>query len=251
MIDIEERGEVRIARLARGKANALDQSFLEALLAEFDAAERSPAKAWLVTASGSTFCAGVDLHAVLAGGSDYLQRFLPLLVKALFRLLTFPKPTVAAVNGHAIAGGCLIAVACDQRLMAQGPGKIGLTELLVGVPFPTLALEIGRRAFARAAFDEAVYTAKLYSPTEAARIGLVHDLVEPDQLLARATDRAQLLGRVPANTYRITKRQLLQPTLDRFEKYWPAMDPEVFAAWVEPSMLEHIRAFVERTVRKG
>ena len=102
------------------------------------------ARAVVITGSGSVFSAGVDLQRIVAGGPSYVREFLPALSDSFMAIFDHPGPVVAAVNGHAIAGGCVIAAACDVRLMAHG--KIGLAELSVSVPFPPVAMEIMRYA---------------------------------------------------------------------------------------------------------
>ena len=93
-------------------------------------------KAVILTGSGSSFSAGVDLFRVLKDGPEYGRRFLPVLDNFLRAALTLPKPMIAAINGHAIAGGCILAATCDHRIMTEGNGRIGIPELAVGVPFP-------------------------------------------------------------------------------------------------------------------
>ena len=92
---------------------------------------------------------------------------------------------VAAVNGHAIAGGCVIARAADARLMAEGAGRIGVPELLVGVPFPAAALEVVRFAVPREKVQSLIYTGRTLSAEEALGAGLVDEVVAPGALLAR------------------------------------------------------------------
>src|SRR6202041_2558922 len=106
--------------------------------------ERGPAKAVVLTGHGSVFGAGVDLPALVSGGPDYVRRFVPAMVAGFERLVSFSKPLVAAINGHAIAGGTIMLLACDQRILAKGNARIGLTEIRVGVEFPAWALEIAR-----------------------------------------------------------------------------------------------------------
>lgn len=119
---------------------------------------------------------------------------------------------VAAVNGHAIAGGCVIAAACDVRLMSRG--KIGLAELSVGVPFPPVPLEIMRHAVGPAV-GQLVLTAALLDPAQAASIGLVQQVCAADALLDSAVDQARQMGRVPADVFSFSKRQLQRPARDR------------------------------------
>src|SRR5581483_10243615 len=146
MIEFEDRGVVTILRMARGKGNALNVEMLEALITALDRAKRSAARAVIITGQGNIFGAGVDLPALVEGGPAYVRRLVPLLQRGFERVATCPKPLVAAVNGHAIAGGAIIMLACDQRLLARGTAQIGLTEVRVGVVFPAWALEIARFA---------------------------------------------------------------------------------------------------------
>ncbi|WP_163451993.1 enoyl-CoA hydratase/isomerase family protein, partial [Escherichia coli] len=85
---------------------------------------------------GKIFSAGVDLLQISDGGLSYVQKFLPALHRMFDTEFDFPKPVVAAVNGHAIAGGCVLASCADKRIAARDVGRIGVTEVLVGVPFP-------------------------------------------------------------------------------------------------------------------
>jgi enoyl-CoA hydratase len=132
MLDLEERGDVAVMRLRHGKVNALDLELLLAISGAIRAVDHG--RAVVITGSGSTFSAGVDLRRIVAGGPSYVREFLPALSDSFMAIFDHPGPVVAAVNGHAIAGGCVIAAACDVRLMSQG--TIGLAELSVGVPFP-------------------------------------------------------------------------------------------------------------------
>ena len=143
MIELEQRGVVTILRMARGKGNALNLELVEALSDALDRLAGSAARAGILTGQGSVFGAGVDLPVLVEGGAGYVRRFLPLLQRAFEQLATFPKPLVAAVNGHAIAGGAILMLACDQRLLARGTARVGLTEVLVGVEFPFLGAGVG------------------------------------------------------------------------------------------------------------
>src|SRR6185295_12866499 len=120
MIELEERGPVTILRMARGKGNSLDLEFSGRLDEALRDIEKGPARAAVITGQGSVFGAGVDLQAILTGGRDYVRSFVAQMGPAFERLAVFPKPLVAAVNGHAIAGGAIIMFACDQRILARG-----------------------------------------------------------------------------------------------------------------------------------
>ena len=129
------------------------------------------------------------------------------------RLFTFPKPTVAAVNGAAVAGGCILACACDRRLMADD-ARIGASELAVGVPFPVAALEVMRHTCGSHA-EDVVYGARLLDAHEALTLGLVHEVHSAGVVLERARAvAAELGGRAPL-AYRLAKQQLRRPVVER------------------------------------
>ena len=121
-----------------------------------------------MTGRGNVFSAGVDLFKVLDGGGAYLDTFLPALHDALLRLFSLPRPVVAAINGHAIAGGCVLACTTDLRVMAEGDARIGMPEVRVGVPFPAAIFEFVRAAVGPRWLSEIVYLGRTYTP-EAAR----------------------------------------------------------------------------------
>jgi enoyl-CoA hydratase len=131
MLSTEDRDDVVVLRIEHGRVGALDVELLNALTEAVAAYDR----AVVITGSGSSFSAGVDLRRTLDGGRSYTEELLVALSRTFRAVFDHPRPTVAAVNGHAIAGGCVLALACDLRLMSGG--RIGLTELAVGVPFPT------------------------------------------------------------------------------------------------------------------
>ena len=120
--------------MAHGRVNALDSELSTALIDVLDDVERDTDIASVVlTGRGSAFSAGVDLIRMLDEPPSYLDRLLDELTKAMLRLYTFPRPVLAAVNGHAIAGGCILVCACDYRIMVEGDATIGVPELRVGV----------------------------------------------------------------------------------------------------------------------
>jgi enoyl-CoA hydratase len=254
-IQKEMRGRVAVLRLAHGKANAFDVEFAKAIVAALDEVEDKPAlevAGAVITGpeGGRIFSAGVDLLRVLEGGRDYVAEFLPALRLALERLFFARKPLVAAVNGHAIAGGCLLAAACDRRLMARGDARIGVPERLVGVPFPAIALEILRFTVPPGALQEVAYLGRTYTPADAALRGLIDDVVEPDVLLQRACEAAESLGAAPVPAFLSTKDQLRQPTRDFLDAHALAIDEAVEEAWASEAARDAIRAYVEKTLKK-
>ncbi|MBZ5608608.1 MAG: enoyl-CoA hydratase/isomerase family protein [Acidobacteriia bacterium] len=250
MIEVTQRGEVAVLQLKHGKANALDVEFCDAIAAQLQALKNSSAGALVLIGQGQIFSAGVDLRRVLSGGPVYIRAFIPSLQKAFEILFNFPKPVVAAVNGHAIAGGCILACAADHRIMANGSGRIGTPELLVGVPFPTVALETVRFAAGPQHFQKLVYSGATLSPHKAQEYGLVDEVADPGALLDHAVAAAERLARLPRAAFALTKSQIRQPTRTRIQNDGPRFDPTVEESWSSPETLAAIQQYVDRTLKK-
>ncbi len=251
MIRTETRGPVLVLELSHGRANAFDLELsleMEEAFAEFE--RSSAAKAAVVTGTGRIFSAGVDLLRVLEGGASYAAEFLPALSRSLAAVFFARKPVVAAVNGHAVAGGCLLAAACDRRLMARGDGRIGVPERLVGVPFPALALEILRFTVPPGRLGEVAYLGRTYAPEEGLALGLVDEVVEAGDLLSRAVEAAEKLSAAPGPAFELTKAQLRRPARDFLDRHAAAIDEDVARAWAAPEAAAAIRAYVEKTLKK-
>jgi enoyl-CoA hydratase len=247
VIELAEQDGVAVLRLAHGKVNAMSMEFCEALTARF--AEISSARAVVMTATGRTFSAGVDLVRLLEGGAPYVRKFLPVLSNMFVTVFSHPAPVVAAINGHAIAGGCVLACAADKRLMARDSGHIGVTELLVGVPFPPAAMEIMRCAAAPQFLADAILSGATFTPAEAVARGFIHDVVEPQALLERAVAAAKALAALPPKAFALTKRQIRAPALERMQS--PELDAAIAQIWTAPETLARVRDYVARTLRKS
>src|SRR6516165_3990019 len=243
MIDLEDRGPVTILRMSRGKANAMNIDLLVAFADALDRLERSPARAGIITGQGTVFSAGVDLLALVDGGPAYVRRFVPLMQRSFERLATFPKPLVAAVNGHAIAGGAIIMLACDQRLLVRGTARVGLTEVRVGVVFPAWALELARFATPPQHFHTLICTGRTWLPDEAVARGLVDELVEPERLLDRAREVAEELAAIPSKTFAATKLAVRRPMLHAAREQGARTDAAVLEHWSSPETLREVARF--------
>ena len=250
MIELHVDGDIATLRMAHGKANALDAELLRALEESLDEVERSPARAVVLTGTGTIFSAGVDLFRVIEGGASYVTEFFPLLVAAIRRLFLFPRPVVAATNGHAIAGGCILTAACDYRIMARGKGRMGVPELLVGVPFPALALEVLRFVAPPQHLHNIIFSGRTFLPAEAAGHGLVDELAEPEELSSRASEVARQLALIPAEAFRMTKMQLRQSSIERAEGHGALADAAAERIWSAADTHRGIRDYLTRTIGK-
>ena len=246
MIEIQTVETVRVLALSSGRVNALDVELLEELTAAIRELQGSGAGALVVTGAGRVFCAGVDLNRVLQGGADYADRLIPALSDAFVAMFCYPGPTVAAINGAAIAGGCVLACACDRRLMSPD-AQIGASEVRVGVPFPAAALEVMRYACDDHA-EEVLLGGRLYRGADAIANGLAHRVIA-DDLIEAAVAEASDLAEISADAYRHTKAQLRAPTLARISEAGD-IDHEVRQLWGADQTRQRIADSVERLRRR-
>ena len=244
MIDVQRRDGVAVIELRHGRVNALDLELVGALSATVRELAEAPV---VLTGRGSVFSAGVDLRRLLDGGAEYVARFLPALDEALLAVFEAPGPVVAAVNGHAIAGGCILAAACDVRLMSGG--TIGVPELLVGLPFPVAGLEIMRHATG-SRVDELALTGRSVDAEAALAMSLVHELVPTESLLEEAVRRAGALAEIPPLTYRLTKEQLRCEARQRIEAARRAHEQRVLAAWQRDDARAAVAAYLDRLAER-
>ena len=249
MIRCDDHDGIAVLRIEHGKANVLDLELCNAIVESFDGA--GEARAVVLTGAGRIFSAGVDLFRVVEEGRSYIEAFLPAMCRAFERVFAHPAPVVAAANGHAIAGGCLLVAAADQRLMAEGSARIGIPELQVGVPFPPAALEIMRFSTPPQHFQTVVYRAETYEPPAARALGLLDEIVDPGALLDRALAVAGRLASVRAETFAITKREVRRPAMERIRSLDRDTAPEVRERWLDPRIPDVIRGYLDRTIPKN
>ncbi len=249
MVVREDRGAIAVLRMAHGRANALDPEVLRALSGALEAAADAPAL--VLTGTGAMFSAGVDLKRLAASGPDYPGELIPALVDCFARFFYHPRPVVAAVNGHAIAGGCVLACAADRRIAARGGARLGVTELLVGVPFPAIALEIMGGVVPARHLGEMVYGGRTLRVEDALERGLVDTAVEPDALLEAAVTEAEALAAIPAESFALTKAQLRQPVREFLARHAARIDRDVLACWRAPAAQDAIRRYVAKTLGGG
>lgn len=198
-------GGVRLLRIERPPANAINTEFLQALHEAATTAETDDAvRAVILTGTGRFFSAGLDIKemqqkgagelAKLGGGKD-----------GIYRLWRLTKPTIAMVDGHALAGGAILMLACDFRIASLGAFKIGVTETALGLPLPNGAFQIARHAIPPRHARAVLLAADAFDPEGARDVGLVDEVVPQESLEARCFALARKLGAYPSAAYGFQK----------------------------------------------
>ena len=197
-------GGTAVLALASDKVNALDLEVLREVSSFVEFCEEDPGiGALVVTGEGSTFSAGLNVNEVLANDKHHTEVLLGALNEALVRVFRCPLPTVVAINGSAIAGGCILACAFDRRLIAEG-ARIGVTELRVGVSFPVVAVELLKHVCGSGA-ERLMLEAELLGAEAACQNGLAHQCLPPSELQAAAVAAAEQLASLDARAYALAK----------------------------------------------
>jgi enoyl-CoA hydratase len=246
-ISTSETYGVATLSMQRPPANALDIPFLEQLddvLARLE--QRSDISAMVLTGSGTVFSAGLDLKRIPDFDRAQQNRLIVVLNQALCRLYAMPMPVVAAMNGHAIAGGLVLALACDRRVAADRDALFGLTEVRVGVPYPQAAITIVQAELSPAVVRELVLVGKNHAPAEALARGIVDELQPAESVLARSQSLAQELGSAPRQGYRAIKHQLRRAALAEIRRAIADRDP-LHDNWLS----SETKAAAERMLQRG
>jgi methylglutaconyl-CoA hydratase len=209
-IQLAYEGSLAIITLNRpDKRNAISYELIEELLAAFDEVAKSSALVLLLTGAGKAFCSGMDLEnlkSLIGRSSEQSLKDTQTMARLFRTLYEFPKPTIAAVNGAAIAGGTGLATLCDFTLAVRD-AKFGYTEVRIGFVPAIVSTFLLRQVGEKIARD-LLLTGRLFDAAEAQHIGLVSEIVPPENLLVRARElAAQLMENSPASL-RYTKRLL-------------------------------------------
>ncbi len=250
MIEFKEANGITVLQMQHGKANALDVEFCTELKGALQQVESS-SQAVVLTGQENIFSAGVDLVRLMSDGDEYRSALLTALGDMLYAFFVYPKPLIAALNGHAIAGGCILACAADHRIMIQERGRIGVPELTVGVPFPPIALEIMRFATPPQHFRQFVFRGLTYPPDQALAWGLVDELVASETLSERAMICAVELASIPPRSFALTKSQACRPVFEKLQQKWSLdMEARVKEAWNAVEVVAAVQNYVDKTLRR-
>ena len=234
--------------LKNGKVNAMCLEFCQSIVDEFTRLQKSDlVHSAILTAPGDVFSAGIDLKRLVREDNQYLDRFLPALRNLFRTAFAFEKPLIGLINGHALAGGCVLACACDYRI-AVPHARIGIPEMRIGVPLPTLGIEIMRLAATGPAFRQIVSNGKTFSNEAAITAGLVDGIAEHDAAGEQARKAASQFAMLPREVFAHTKRQVRSVAWKNIEQGELEFEPAVDKMWRSDSIRQSIADYVERVL---
>ena len=241
---IENKGSVAVLRMNEGKGNSIGPAFLDELNGRLS--DTADADALVIIGGGPFFSVGLDLPTLIALDRPAMTGFMESFSATMLRLFELPLPVVAAVNGHAIAGGCVLALQADHRIMADlEVMRIGLNEVRIGLGLPPLVVETLRSQVPAPSLKPIALEANLLSAKDAQALGLVHEVVPLSELEQRAVAKAQQLGALNGAAFRSVKAALRRPTVEAIR----AENAREGGSWVSTWFSEEGQALIRRAVQ--
>jgi len=195
----------------------------------------------VLTGRGKFFSFGFDVPELLTYDREKLERYLRDFTTLYTRLILFPKPLVAAINGHAVAGGCMLATTCDRRVMVSGKAKIALNEVTFGASVFAGSVEMLAAITGRRNAERILLTGAMYRAEEALELGLVDEVAPPDGLLAAAGRHALELAAGDPAAFRSIKSLLREPVAAEMRRLEGASIEEFIEVWLSPETQAQLR----------
>ena len=250
MIVTTDNGGIRELRLNRPPVNALTSELMLTLREAIQGAEQDAVRALILSGSPGRFSAGLDVPLLLGLQADEIAQLWRELYALLQAIASSPVPIVAAITGHAPAGGTVLALFCDYRIMAQGDFKLGLNEVAVGIPLPPVILGGLRRLVGARQAERLGVSGVLLSPEQALAVGLVDELAPAEQIAERARNWCMQMLALPHEAMTATRRQARADLVDLFGSGLGAELEGVIDSWWSPSTQSTLRALVDRLKKK-
>jgi enoyl-CoA hydratase len=242
VIDVSRVDDVLLVRIDHPPANALDPGLLSEGLAVLARVDEDDPPAVVLTGTGRFFSGGADLRVVPALSATAQAEMARDINRLFAGWYTLARPLVTAVNGHAVAGGLILALCGDYRI---GPriGRFGLTEVRVGIPYPSVAWAVVTRELSPPAVRRLALRAELVDSSRALEEGVFDEVVDDDEVLDRALDVARELAALPPRTYELTKRRLRGDMSDAGDR---AFGGAARAGWATEEARSYAESYLDR-----
>jgi enoyl-CoA hydratase/carnithine racemase len=241
-VDIIQREEIATVQMNRGKVNALNPKIIADLKKAFTKLEKDKTvQAVLFTGRDKFFSFGLDVPELLTYSKTKFTKFLEDFTELYTYLFTFPKPVIAVLNGHAIAGGCMLALACDRRIMAMGNAKISLNEVTFGASVFAGSVVMLKACVGQRYAEQVLCTGTMYDAEDALLMGLVDRMTTAEELDAIADEVAGNIIRNDMQAYRSLKLLLRGPLADKMKSREKASIKEFVKIWYSESTQKQLK----------
>lgn len=241
-VEVSKKEGIATLTLCRGKVNALNGEVVDQIRETLLNIETDPGIwAVILTGKGSFFSFGFDVPEFLSYSRDEFSDYLKNFTRLLSYIFMYPKPIVAALNGHTMAGGCMLSLACDQRIMAAGRGKISLNEISFGSSVLAGSTEMLRACAGNANAQEILFSGAMYSAEQAKEMGLVDHVVQEQDLTELSEKIAGQLGKKPSAAFASIKLLLRKPVVQAFEEKEEDAIKEFVKIWYSDATWENLK----------
>jgi Delta3-Delta2-enoyl-CoA isomerase len=251
MIITTDHGSIRELRLNRPPANALSPELLVALRHAVGAAPKDGMRTLVLTGAPGMFCAGLDVPLLLTLDRPAMAQAWRDLYGVLGALACSPIPVAAAINGHGPAGGAALALFCDWRVMAEGDWKMGFNEVQVGIPLPPVILSALERQVGARQAERLAVGGLVISAAEAARVGLVDEVIPLPQVVDRAVEWCRSLLALPPQAMSATRSRARADLSSVFDRDLDRELAEVTSTWWSEETQAVLRALAEKLKKKN
>jgi len=240
-LDVSLKGDVVTVTIARPKVNALNEELVDELYECFGKlANDKGVKAVILSGQGSFFSFGFDVPGFMDYNKRAFERYVKKFSKLTQRIFIYPKPVIAGLNGHSIAGGSILALSCDYRVMLKGKAKIALNELTFGSTIFSSVAEYLRFAVGSNNAQKVLYSGKMYTAEEALSLGLVDEAVTQRSFRSALNRVALEYGTRDKKVYLSVKKLLRSEIYKKIEKNEKRTISEFVDIWYSKSTRKHL-----------
>ncbi len=249
---VDRKDAIAVLRLDKARGNAIDAALLEDLIeASCElASDRSVHAVLLASAHPKLFSPGLDLITLVDLDRERMEAFMARFGQAMMTLYDLPKPMLAAVNGHAVAGGCILALTADYRILKRG-AQIGLNEVKIGVPLPWSVSVLLRASVSPSSLAKVALLGRNFADEEALRTGLADEIAEADGFEAACLARLQEFAEKDIAALATTKRYLRQDALRAMKAHEDGFAKDFLDGWFSEPTRERLRQLVASLAAKG
>jgi len=251
-VRVDKQGGMAVLRLDKARGNAIDEPLAEELVRACRevAADDAVAAVMLASAHPKLFCPGLDLVTLYEYDRPAMERFLARFGEAVLALYGLRKPMLAAISGHAVAGGCVLALTADHRMLRRG-SQIGLNEVRVGIPLPWSVAVLLAASVPPGALSRVALLGQNFADEEAQEVGLVHEVVEADAFETACLARLAEFADKDTAAVGTTKAYLRHATIAAMRAQDAARSGEFLDAWFSPTGRARIGQTVEALTKRA
>jgi enoyl-CoA hydratase/carnithine racemase len=233
LVEPSREGSIALLTMNRGVINAIDPEQVRELRYHLQEVKKNPEIIGMVlqSANDKFFSIGLDIPLLFEYGEEELLAFILTFDELCMELYALPKPTVAAITGHATAGGCILAICCDRRVMASGRKFMGVNEITLGVPLPYPADCILTHEFGTKTAQLLQETGELFLPETLHHLNVIDEVVSPEEVRQRAIERAKNLGELPAQAFQVIKANRVEAVRARVNKDLAEREKDFVRCW--------------------